>query len=66
MKLFNKARELAEKMLRESHKTISEANSMLRKENERLKKGYEEEAIIWQTELTNLTAKFQLITTQSN
>ena len=48
-------------MLKESHKTICESNIMLRKENEELKREYEDEAIVWQTELTSLKQKFELI-----
>eukprot|EP01022_Parablepharisma_sp_SALTPOND_P008661 TRINITY_DN1365_c0_g1_i1.p1 TRINITY_DN1365_c0_g1~~TRINITY_DN1365_c0_g1_i1.p1 ORF type:complete len:443 (+),score=29.42 TRINITY_DN1365_c0_g1_i1:3208-4536(+) len=58
---WDKRREVAVEMLKESHKTINETNAMLRKEYEDLKKEYEEEAVIWQSELSALKRKFDLI-----
>ena len=55
------SRESAIEMLKESHKTLIDTNAMLRRDYETLKKEYEEESLIWQSELASLKSKFDVL-----
>ncbi len=48
-------------MLKEAHKTVMETNADIRRDYEELKKQYQEEAQVWETELSTMRRKLELI-----